>query len=216
MSASDAPHMSPKSRRRERGFSMIEVLVSLLIIQVGLLGLVGTQVIAQRAESEAYQRAQAIILVNDIIERINANRGNAACFAFTNATTGVPYEGGVAGDTNQYSGSCGVAMVDQSLNAWNEALQGSAELNSSKASVGAITAARGCVSSFVDATGVTVYVVAVAWQGDTDSFSPTAMAAADPTNTAKQQAALCGVGLYGSDDGLRRLVWDTVQIANLS
>jgi type IV pilus assembly protein PilV len=207
--------VSATPRGRNRGFSMIEVLVSLLIIQVGLLGLVGTQVIAQRAESEAYQRAQAVILVNDIVERINAFRGNATCFAITSATTGVPYEGSTASDPNHYSGSCGVAMVDQSLAAWDEELQGSAELNSSSASVGAITGARGCVSSFVDATGATVYVVAVAWQGQSESFSPNAMAAADSTNTAKQQAALCGSGLYGSDDGMRRLVWDTVQIATL-
>src|SRR5690242_12360303 len=87
------PMQGAAPRTRNRGFSMIEVLASLVIIQVGLLGLVGTELMAQQAESEAYQRAQAVILLNDMVERINANRGSVSCYAFTDASTGTPYLG---------------------------------------------------------------------------------------------------------------------------
>ena len=216
MPAADALRMNASRRSRQRGFSMIEVLVSLLIIQVGLLGLVGTQVIAQRAESEAYQRAQAVILLNDMVERLNANRGYASCFNFTGATTGTPYLG--VNDAGHFTTSCtGSVMAQQAMDGWDRELQGSAERDSSVTNkIGGILSARGCVSSFVGADGITQYVVAVVWQGQSDSFSPTAMAAANSTNTALQQAAACGTGLYGSDDGLRRMVYDTVQIATLN
>ena len=57
-------------RAPHRGFSMIEVLVALLIIVLELLGLAGLQVRMQQAEFESYQRAQAVILLQDMVERI--------------------------------------------------------------------------------------------------------------------------------------------------
>ena len=42
---------------------MIEVMVTLLIILVGLLGIGGLQMQAQISELESYQRAQALISV---------------------------------------------------------------------------------------------------------------------------------------------------------
>ena len=214
MAATEVLRKGAAARGRSRGFSMIEVLISLLIIQIGLLGLVGTQIVAQRAEAEAYQRAQAIILLNDMVERINASRSNVSCFAFTNATTGTPYEG--VNDAGHYSGTCGVAMVDQSITAWDRDLQGAAERSGSASGpkIGSIYNARGCVSSFVDAYGITEYVVAVVWQGQSDSFGPNSVAAAQSSNTALQQAAACGTGLYSSD-AQRRMVYDVVQIASL-
>ncbi|MDP2155736.1 MAG: type IV pilus modification protein PilV, partial [Sulfuricella sp.] len=60
--------------RRERGFGMIEVLVSLFILLTGLLGLAGLLARSQQAEMESYQRAQALVLLQDMVARINANR----------------------------------------------------------------------------------------------------------------------------------------------
>ena len=222
MSAPDALRNRASARARNRGFSMLEVLISMLIIQVGLLGLVGTQVVAQRAESEAYQRAQAVILLNDMVERINANRYSASCFAFTSPTAGTPYLGGSSTEAGHFAANtCTIgsyAMADQSMQIWDRELQGSAEkIGTNK--VGAITSARGCVSSFVIGsgvgTGITEYVVAVVWQGQTDSFSPNLLAANNPTNTALVQAAACGTGLYGADDAQRRMVYTTLEVAEL-
>ena len=43
-------------RQSARGFTLIEVLVTLVIVALGLLGLAGMQVQLQRADMEAYQR----------------------------------------------------------------------------------------------------------------------------------------------------------------
>ena len=55
---------------RLRGFTMLEVLISLLLVVLGLLGLLGLQTQAQVAEFESYQRSQALVLVSDMAERI--------------------------------------------------------------------------------------------------------------------------------------------------
>ena len=182
------------------GFSMLEVLVSIVIIVFGLLGLVGVQALAHQAELESYQRAQALILLNDMVERINANRGSAACFAVTDATAGTPYFGtGYSGTPNCTSGYINTqtkALADAGMAEWNLALKGAAETQGG-AQVGAMIGARGCVSySAASAT----YTIAVAWQGLSDTFAP---------------VVNCANGLYGSETK-RRVVWTTLKIATLS
>ena len=63
-----------RAHSRASGFTLIEILVSLTLIAVGLLGLAQLIVKGQRASFEAYQRQQAIALANDMLEKIKANR----------------------------------------------------------------------------------------------------------------------------------------------
>jgi type IV pilus assembly protein PilV len=60
------------------GFSLIEILVTVMILMFGILGLAGLQGAAINAESDAHQRAQALLLLQDMADRINANRKHAA------------------------------------------------------------------------------------------------------------------------------------------
>ncbi len=62
---------------RQRGFSLIEVLVTMLIVSVGLLGIAGIIVTNMKNNQSSYARSQASILVNDIVDRMRANRGTA-------------------------------------------------------------------------------------------------------------------------------------------
>src|SRR5690606_15802942 len=57
-----------------KGFTMIEILVTLVILMIGLLGIAGLMAQGQRASFEAYQRQQALALANDMAERVKANR----------------------------------------------------------------------------------------------------------------------------------------------
>ncbi len=75
----------------QAGFTMLEILVSIFIMTLGLLGLAGLQLRAQQGELESYQRAQALILANDMADRINANRRAAQCYNFADASTGSPF-----------------------------------------------------------------------------------------------------------------------------
>lgn len=60
-----------------RGFTLIEVLVTMLILAVGLLGLAGLQTTGLRYNVSAYQRTQATVLANDILDRMRSNRAVA-------------------------------------------------------------------------------------------------------------------------------------------
>src|SRR5215472_15508360 len=103
-------------RSRQDGFNMLEILFALLIVTTGLLGLAGTQVVAQRAELESYQRAQAVVLMTDIVDRINTNRKGAVCYNITtDATNGLSYLGTAgAGKYNVAGYSCAALATNPS------------------------------------------------------------------------------------------------------
>lgn len=57
----------------ERGYTLIEVLVALLLTSLGLMGMAGLQVVSLKQNQSAYMRSQATILAYDIIDRMRAN-----------------------------------------------------------------------------------------------------------------------------------------------
>ena len=62
------------SRNSERGTTLIEVLVTIIILAIGLLGLAGLQVTSLQSNHSSYYRSQATVLAYDISERMRANR----------------------------------------------------------------------------------------------------------------------------------------------
>lgn len=60
--------MNASIRNRSSGFSMIEVLVSLLITVIGVLGMVALQSKAIPYTQDSVQRNTAIMLVDDLVE----------------------------------------------------------------------------------------------------------------------------------------------------
>jgi type IV pilus assembly protein PilV len=182
---------------------MLEVLVSMVVIAGSLLGMAGLSARTTDAQYESYQRAQALILLSDMIDKINANRKAAGCYAFSDQSSGAPSLGTASTLTPEcsaYGTAEQQARAVTDLNEWNGKLLGAAETRSGNA-VGVMTGARGCVS-FDPVTNV--YQVSVAWQGMSATISPTSV---DPT-------WLCGNGQYGPDTQ-RRLVSVTLSIANL-
>lgn len=178
-----------KISRYQRGASMIEVLVTIIILAFGLLGLAGLQMHIQAAQFESYQRGQALILMDDIVERITANRSSAADYAQAAGT-----ELGT-GDTQPADCSgLGAMSVGRDLCEWSNALKGSAEVSGGN-KVGAMVDARGCIVRIQGAdptSGVckpAIYRVDVVWQG----MAPTVVPNIE-----------CGENAYGTDDANRR------------
>src|SRR5687767_15051115 len=77
---------NPGGMRSNAGFLLLEVLISLVLVSIGLLGLVKLGAVAHGAALESYQTTQGTFLLYDIVERINAHRDSAGCFAFTSNT----------------------------------------------------------------------------------------------------------------------------------
>lgn len=61
------------SLRRNSGFSIIETLISLLIMSVGVLGATTLQTLSFRGNLSAYYRTQASYIASDMIGRMRAN-----------------------------------------------------------------------------------------------------------------------------------------------
>lgn len=183
---------------RQLGTSLVEVMVTLAILAFSLLGIAGLQSKIGVAEMESYQRAQALVALSQMTERMTANTANAAAYV-TAAALGT-------GDTEP-ADCTGIAQgANRDLCDWSNTLKGASE-TSGAASVGAMMAGRGCITQ-VQAPNPTlgvctagVYQVAVAWQG----MAPTAV-----------PALACAAGQYGNNDAYRRLVSATVTVPTTS
>ncbi len=77
--------------RHQAGFGLIEVLVSVLVLGIGLLGLAGLQAQSLRFNNEAYFRTQATLLAMDMADRLRANfetaRTNASVYTLSKTET---------------------------------------------------------------------------------------------------------------------------------
>lgn len=177
-----------RSAHSELGTTMIEVLVSIIIVILGLLGLAGLQSRAAVAEMEAFQRAQGVVLVQDMVDRINANRKASTAYV-TITPLGTP---NAAVDCGTMNGPA------RDRCEWNSALLGAAE-SVGGLKVGAMIGARGCVVD-LGTTLPRTYLVSVVWQGLAPTKAP--------------GATTCGLGQYG-DDKTRRAITATVGIGCL-
>lgn len=175
-------------RPHQHGTTLLEVLITMVILAFGLLGLAAFQSKAQIGSIEAYQRAQAVVLLEDLQARMSNNPTAAAAYVTTTAL-GTP-------DTAQPANCAALAAGSaRDRCEWSNALKGAAEFKGS-ASVGAMTGARGCVTELQapnPASGVCtpgLYLLSVAWQG----LHPT-----------KAPLLACGKNEYGADTNRRAI-----------
>lgn len=102
-----------------RGFSMIEVLVTLLIISLALLGTAGLQAYSMRLSQGGQFRTQAVFLAADLAERMEANKPAAVAGNYVVAQSSVPS----AVNTTCLDGACAPAvMATFDLSQWENAI----------------------------------------------------------------------------------------------
>jgi type IV pilus assembly protein PilV len=98
---------APVRRHRQAGLSMVEVLVTLVLVSVGLLGIAGLQLTSVQNTNSASQRFQATLLAEEVLERMRANRSQAEVGRYDVAL-------GADADT--------VGLAQDDLSAWKLAL----------------------------------------------------------------------------------------------
>ena len=187
-----------KATGTQRGFSLLEIIITMAILAVGLLGLAGMQARALNAEADSFSRAQAMMLANEMADRMNANLAEVK--TSTTPATGYNQQssGGVKVEFGTaYNNDCITALNNtatlqleccaakssvaaRDLCEWDLSLKGIGEaVGSSK--VGGMNAGRACV---VNTGASNEFQIEVVWQGrdiGTASSANTCGATAIPT-----------------------------------
>ncbi|MEM7251173.1 MAG: type IV pilus modification protein PilV [Pseudomonadota bacterium] len=97
---------------RERGFSLLEVLIALVILSVGLLGLAAMQAEGLRGSSYALQRNDVVGVVNDIADRMRANIGGLASYVVGSTDDGSAGQNlNCADEPGQVAADCTAAQM---------------------------------------------------------------------------------------------------------
>lgn len=185
------------------GFSLLEVIITMGILAVGLLGLAGLQARALNAEADSFSRAQAMMLANEMADRMNSNlaevkTSTAAATGYNQESdSGVRIEFG-AGYTNDCISSsnplldepaeqaaCCAAKatsVARDLCEWDLSLKGVGEaVGTSK--VGGMNGARACVFN----TGTAgEFQIDVVWQGRDIGVAPSDNTCGSTTITSRR------------------------------
>jgi type IV pilus assembly protein PilV len=75
------PVSSKPLSSNQKGFSLIEVLIALIIMSVGMLGIAGLYVQSLQAGRASMFRHQAVSLAGDVADRIRANPSAGVAYA---------------------------------------------------------------------------------------------------------------------------------------
>lgn len=101
---------------QQKGFTLIEILVALLILAVGLLGTASLLLLSMKSNQSASQRTQASLLAYDLAERMRMNRDEALAGNYTiTSASAVP-----ASPNCITTGCSNVQQRDQDIREWSE------------------------------------------------------------------------------------------------
>jgi type IV pilus assembly protein PilV len=190
--------------KRSRGFTLIEVLITVFVMGVGLLALAGLQIIAKKASFDAAQRTLAGQATQDILTRMRANAGAVGNYVVADAIALS------APGANCAQAECNPAeLAAWDLFQWAEQLAVGGEVDDEGVATGGLAQPTACILA-----GSTVghYRIAIAWRGITPLAPPED--ANDPTDPANVD---CGTDAYLDDQGLedfRRVMVSDVFIAS--
>ncbi len=184
-----------KLRRRHLGFSLIEVLITLVVFALGVLTVAGLQTISKKSNFQAVQRTTATMLAYDILERMRANTGQLQYYASNSTASGNGLGGGTLSLPNPDCGSssCSPAQMETyDLYAWEQAIDGASELNGT-VKAGGLVSPSACITGPAGG-GAGVYTVTIAWRG----------AVSMPDNNTSNT---CGANSGRYDDGTNKNVY---------
>lgn len=112
MDASLNKHRPIAMARKQRGSTLIEVLIALLVLSFGMMGMAGVQSVSLRGNQAAYFRTQATSLSMDIVERMRANLTGVGAGAYNNVA------GSATASCFTTAGCTSTQMADQDINDW--------------------------------------------------------------------------------------------------
>lgn len=86
------------SRGRQRGFTLVEVLISILLCVVAVVGIMGLYRVQTKSSSFSRHTTEATTLAEDRLEQLRTMQGSAA----TGSDLGIDDQGNAGGIYNRY------------------------------------------------------------------------------------------------------------------
>jgi type IV pilus assembly protein PilV len=171
---------SHRQAHRSGGFTLIEVLVSLVVLSVGLLGTAKLMLVSSRSNDSAYLRSQATELAYEILDNIRANQQQAVAGAYATALTAAPADPGFTCIGNVSCTPANLALYD--IYQWKLRLNATSGISPA----GALPGGQGSVATTLTGTQTTV-VITVSWD---DSVAQSSFGAATGTQSVTLQTLL--------------------------
>ena len=106
-------------KKSQRGMTLVEVLVAMVIMSIGMLGIAALYVETTRANRTALIRSQAIGFVNDMADRIRANPRGQLAYDIDTYGGAPALRGCVAGGANCTE----AALAEDDLSRWITTVQ---------------------------------------------------------------------------------------------
>jgi len=186
-------HLTKSRSRTQKGFNLIEVLMTLVVVSVGLLSAASLQLLSKRSNFDAAQRTTAAHLAEDLFSRMRTN-GNGLINYIPGGTLGGDVLGAAPPvDCQDPLADCSsVQLAAYDLWHWEQQLDGAFETTGGQAT-GGLTNPTACITGPVFG-GAGTYTIAIAWRGMTDMVDPA-------INNCGQ-----GNGNYGAGDRYRRVM----------
>nr|WP_200332817.1 type IV pilus modification protein PilV [Thiocystis violacea] len=79
-------HASVSGWYRQRGVTLLEVLITMVVLSIGLLGFAALQTVSMKSNRTALYRSYATTYAYDILDCIRANRASAGAYAVSVGT----------------------------------------------------------------------------------------------------------------------------------
>ena len=179
-------------RFRQRGFSLIEMLVALIIFSVGLLSIAGLQTVSKQANFESLQRTSASQIAYGLLEDMRLN-ADAVDIYVGAGELGGGSRGGEPAPNCAGTAVCNAAQkATHDLWFWEQVLDGNFEMNGNAGSGGLVLPTL-CVTGPAGG-GAGIYTVTVAWRGTASLTN------ANPNSCGEAS------GDYGADSEFRRIM----------
>jgi type IV pilus assembly protein PilV len=186
------PNKKPLSVNK--GMTLIEVLVALVILVTGIFGAVAMQASAKKGSFDAMQRSVASALAQDIIERMRSNDSDFLVLETYQGVYGATLNAIPGVRCNSAASLCTSAqMVTNDLYEWEVKLMG-ADVTAGGKNSGGLVGAFGCIDHNKNAV-----TVVISWQGRIETAD-----GYDANNNSSAAATLANA--CGTSDNKRRQV----------
>ena len=121
-----------QSRKTQRGFTLLEVLIAIVVFSIGLLGIAGLQVSGMRFTHGSQLRAIAVAQAETLADRMRADPVGVD-LKFYNRNLGVMPTAADAGFVDCYTLQCtSQQLANFTLASWNKASSNNASTNASR------------------------------------------------------------------------------------